>query len=68
MLMGPCTLVKIDPDADAFVSLAGVALESANALDENAPARAHLYPALNEAFKRLDLREPLGEPFYDSLP
>ncbi len=68
MLMGACTLVQIDADADAFVSLAGVALESANALDENTPARAALYTALNEAFKRLDLIEPFDERFYDSLP
>jgi alpha-mannosidase len=68
MLMGPCALVQIDSDADAFVSLAGVALESTNALDENEPARAHLYTTLNEAFKRLDLREPFDERFYDSLP
>ncbi|MDR3573423.1 MAG: alpha-mannosidase [Anaerolineaceae bacterium] len=67
MLMGPCALVQIDPEADAFVSLAAAALESANALDENTPARAHLYTALNEAFKRLDLREPLDDRFYDSL-
>lgn len=68
MLMGPCALVQIDANADAFVSLASVALESANALDENTPARGVLYTALNEAFKRLDLIEPFDERFYDSLP
>ena len=68
LLMRECALVQIDRPTRDFVALARVALGVADALDENEPARAHLYTALDESFKRLDTREPFGDRFYASLP
>ncbi len=65
--MGECALVRIDQPTRDFVALARVALGIADQLSENEPARAHLYNALDEAFKVLDTREPFGEGFYESV-
>lgn len=68
LLMRQCALVQIDQPTRDFVALARVALGVADHLDENEPARGHLYTALDEAFKVLDTREPFGERFYASVP
>jgi alpha-mannosidase len=68
LLMRECALVQIDQSTRDFVALARVALGAADHLDENEPARGHLYTALDEAFKVLDTRDPLGERFYASVP
>jgi len=68
LLMRECALVQIDQPTQGFCSLARVALGVADHLDENQAARAHLYTALDEAFKVLDTRDPLGERFYASVP
>jgi alpha-mannosidase len=68
LLMRECALVQVDQPTRDFVALARVALGVADHLDENEPARAHLYTALDEAFKALDTREPFGERFYASVP
>ncbi|MBU0704937.1 MAG: alpha-mannosidase, partial [Chloroflexi bacterium] len=68
LLMRECALVQIDQPARDFIALARVALDVADCLDENEPARAHLYTALDEAFKVLDTREPFDDRFYASLP
>ncbi|MFQ5594987.1 MAG: alpha-mannosidase, partial [Anaerolineae bacterium] len=68
LLMRECALVQIDQPTRDFVALARVALGVADHLSENEPARAHLYSALDEAFKVLDTREPFGERFYNSVP
>jgi alpha-mannosidase len=68
LLMRECALVQIDQPTRDFVALARVALGVADHLDENEPARAHLYTALDEAFKALDTREPFDERFYASVP
>jgi len=60
-------LVWIDEDAAAFYYDAKVALEVATALPEDDYARVHLINALEEAFLKVDFREPIGEPFYVSL-
>jgi alpha-mannosidase len=67
LLMGPCALVQIDEATSDFVATARVALNAAKALDANAPARANLLNALDDAFKVLDTREPFGEGFYASV-
>ena len=67
LLMGECALVEIDQRTRDFVALARAALGIADSLAENEPARAHLYNALDEAFKVLDTREPFGDRFYDSV-
>ncbi len=68
LLMRECALVQIDQPTRDFIALARVALGVADHLDENEPARGHLYTALDEAFKVLDTREPFDERFYTSVP
>ena len=68
LLMRECALVQIDQPTRDFLALARVALGIADCLDENEPARAHLYTALDEAFKVLDTREPFDDRFYESVP
>jgi len=57
LLMRTCALVQIDQPTRDFIALARVALGVADNLDENDPARGHLYTALVEAFNTLDTRE-----------
>ena len=68
LLMRECALVQIDQPTRDFVALARVALGVADHLGENEPARAHLYNALDDAFRALDIREPIDERFYTSVP
>ncbi len=68
LLMSPCQIVQIHQPLRDFLAVARVALGTADCLDDDDVARAHLYSALEEAFKRLDTREPFGERFYASLP
>ena len=56
-----CALVQIHQPTRDFIAVARIALETANDLDENNPARHHLFNALNEAFTVLDTRDPLGD-------
>ncbi len=63
-LMHPCALVQIDQPTRDFIAAARVALDVANNLDENEPAKGHLLNTLDAAFKLLDIREPIGEAFY----
>lgn len=68
LFMRSCQLVQIDQPTRDFAATARVALGVATTLEENDPARGLLLNALDEAFKLLDLREPLEEAFYESLP
>ena len=68
LLMHQCAVVQIDQPTRNFIALARVALGIANDLDENEPAQAHLFNALDEAFKLLDIREPFDGRFYASVP
>jgi len=61
LLMRMCALVQIHQQTRDFVALARVALGVADHLDENDPARGHLYTALVEAFNILDTREAACE-------
>jgi alpha-mannosidase len=61
-------VVQIHQPTREFISLAALALEAANALDENNPVKYRLLNALDEAFNQLDICEPLGgEGFYASV-
>lgn len=62
-----CRLVWVDQPTRDFLALARVALGVADSLAEDNPLRAHLYTALDEAVKRLDLRHPIGDAFYRSV-
>ena len=66
--MGEPALVQIHQPTRDFIALARVALGIADNLSEDDPARAHLYNALNEAFKLLDTRQPFEDGFYKSVP
>jgi alpha-mannosidase len=68
LFMRPCAVVQIDQPTRNLVATARVALGVANSLDENEPALGHLLNALDEAFKVLETREPIGEAFYASVP
>ncbi|MBN1218019.1 MAG: alpha-mannosidase [Anaerolineae bacterium] len=67
LFMRPCAVVQIDQPTRDFITTARVALSIATNLDKNQPARGHLFNALDEAFKILDIREPFGEDFYASV-
>jgi alpha-mannosidase len=67
LYLRPCAVVQIDQPTRDFVTMARIALEVANTLDENESARAHLLNALDDAFIILDTREPIGDGFYASV-
>jgi alpha-mannosidase len=66
--MGTGQLVQIDLPTRELLALSRVTLGVATALPEREPAKGHLITALDEAFKVLDTREPLGDAFYASVP
>ncbi len=68
LYMRPCALVQIHQPTRDFIMLSQIALETANNLDDNNPAKHHLFNALNDAFNELDTRDPLGDDkFYGSV-
>ena len=68
LLMRPCAVVQIDQPTRDLLATARVALGIATTIDEQEPARGHLLNALDGAFQLLDLREPIGDGFYASVP
>ena len=69
LFMTDCSVVQIDLPTREFIAVARVALDVANLLDDNDPAKGKLLNALDAAFKILDTRDPLGtDAFYDSVP
>lgn len=68
LFMQPCQIVQIDQATRDFIATARVALGVATNVEEHHPAKGHLLNALNEAFERVDIREPFGEAFYESIP
>ncbi len=67
LFMRPCQIVQIDQALRDFIAMARVTLGVATNIDENHAAKGHLLNALNDAFVLIDLREPFGETFYDSI-
>jgi alpha-mannosidase len=68
LYMKQCAVVQIHQPTRNFVGLSRVALETANNLEKDNPAKHHLFNALNDAFNTLDTRDPLGdERFYCSV-
>lgn len=68
LYMRQCSVVQIHQPTRDFIALARIALETASNLDENNSARHHLFNALNDAFDKLDTRDPLGTGrFYASI-
>jgi alpha-mannosidase len=66
--MEPCKVVQIDQPTRDLVALTRVALGIAEHLDANNPAHHHLMTVLDEAYRGLDLRLPIGTAFYESVP
>lgn len=68
LFMRECAVVQIDQPTCDFLAMARMALEVANELDSNNPAKDRLYNALVAALNVLDTRDPLGTmAFYDSV-
>jgi alpha-mannosidase len=69
LYMRECAVVEIDQSTRELLVAARMALDVAAQLDDNDPVKGRLYNALDEAFKVLDTRDPLGTPaFYESVP
>jgi alpha-mannosidase len=69
LYMRECAVVSIDEPTRELVGVARVALEVAAQLDDNDLIKGRLYNALDETFKLVDTRDPLGtEAFYKSVP
>ena len=69
LYMRQCAVVQIHQPTRDFIVLSRTALETANNLDDNNPAKHHLLNALDEAFIALDTRHPSpdSEEFYNSI-
>ena len=68
LYMRQCTLVQLHQSTRDFIVTSRIALETTNNLDDNNPAKHHLFNALNDAFNALDTRDPIGdERFYASV-
>ncbi len=68
LYMRQCAVAQIHQPTRDFIALSRVALETAQNLDENNPARYGLLNALNDAFISLDTCDPLdGDDFYRSI-
>jgi alpha-mannosidase len=68
LFMRECAVVQIDRPTREFITAARMALDVTLQLDDNDPVKGRLYNALDEAFKVLDTRDPLGtSAFYDSV-
>lgn len=68
ILMEQCKVVQIDQCIRDFLALARVSLEIAELLEDNQPSKHFLLTSLNEAFCSLDLRIPIADDFYYSVP
>ena len=67
LFMKPCAIVDVDEPTRDFLIHAQVALEVANHLDDTRPEKHHILSALDQAFLRLDTRDPMGDDFYRSI-
>jgi alpha-mannosidase len=68
LYMRQCAVVQIHQPTRDFIGLSRIALETAQSLDLDHPARYGLLSALNDAFIALDTRDPLDcETFYESV-
>jgi len=68
LFMRQCAMVQIHQPTRDLIALSRIALETSNNLDDNNPAKHHLFNTLNDAFNTLDTRDPLDEDkFYTSI-
>jgi alpha-mannosidase len=67
LYMHPCWVVQIDSETRELIAATRVALGTIENLELNDPVRPQLLNALDEAYKILDTRDPLGQCFYNSV-
>lgn len=67
VMMGQPEIVQIHQPTRDFVAAARVAVGVLRELDKHDPTRARLLNGLDEAFRQLDLWEPVGGGFYESV-
>ena len=65
--MGVCEVVQVHPQTRSFLALARVAAGITRHLDQQNPTRHHLLSSLDESFRLIDLRLPIGDSFYESI-
>ncbi|MFN8420852.1 MAG: alpha-mannosidase, partial [Anaerolineae bacterium] len=64
-----CFVVQIDTPTRELIAAARASLQVVKQLDDNDPIKGHIFNALDDSFKLLDTRDPLGtEAFYSSVP
>ncbi|MEW6278346.1 MAG: alpha-mannosidase [Candidatus Eremiobacterota bacterium] len=68
LVMRSCFLVQPDLPTREFLAAARVVHGIAAHLPEDEPSRGWMLNVLDESFRLLDTREPLGETFYASVP
>jgi alpha-mannosidase len=66
--MNPCQVVQIDQPTRDFVALTRVIHGISEQLEERNPAKHHLLTAFDDALKLVDVRNPIGDRFYESIP
>ena len=67
LFMGEPMLVEIDPALHAFHAYASSVLDAAKVLGPDAPEHVGLIKALDDAFRVLDTRAPIGDNLYASV-
>ena len=69
LYMGECAVVNIDQPTRDFVVAVRVALDVVEQLDDDDSVKGKLLNTLDDAFKVLDTRDPIGgDAFYASVP
>ena len=66
--MEQCYIALVDTELRDFLACARVALESVCCMDKNSTAHDRILNALDSSFNCLDLREPMADDFYASVP
>ncbi len=68
LFMEECALVKIHVPTRQWIRLARMALEVAQHLEDNDPAKTRIFQVLDNALKQLDTRDPIDNALYESIP
>jgi alpha-mannosidase len=61
-------VIVVDKVVSNYLAACRVAVESADVIENDNPAKSKILNALDLSFKKLDLRMPLGKSFYASIP
>ena len=66
--MNPCYIVQVHQPTRDFLALVRVAYGVSKQLDSSDPVKHNLLTALDGACKLVDIRTPINEAFYNSIP